>query len=152
MQTAETAVRLEPRNAQAQNNLGTALAKQGRAPEAIAHYREALRLMPGWPPAERRLAWLLSTSPDASVRNATEAVKLAGHANERTGNKDPEILDALAAATAEAGRFGEAADTAERAAGLAEGAGKKSLAGDMRARAALYRAGQPYRDTPRPAS
>jgi protein O-mannosyl-transferase len=145
--TAETAVKMDPRNAQAQNNLATALAKQGKPTEAIGHYREAMRLMPGWPPAERRLAWVLATYPDASVRNASEAVTLARHANERTNDRDPEILDTLAAATAEAGQLGEAADIAERAASLADAAGKAQLAAQIRARAALYRAGQPYRDT-----
>jgi tetratricopeptide (TPR) repeat protein len=147
VENAETAVRMNPQYPQAHNNLATALVKQGKPTEAIVHYREALRLMPGFPAAKRRLAWVLSTCPDARVRNATEALTLARDAAERTGNRDPDMLDTLAAATAEAGRFAEAVETAERAASLADAAGKSALAAQIRMRAALYRAEQPYRET-----
>ena len=36
--------------------------------EAILHYREALRLRPDYVDALNNLAWLMATSPDASVR------------------------------------------------------------------------------------
>lgn len=146
--SAESALRMDPRYPQAHSVLATALAKQGRPADAIAHYREALRLMPGWPAAQRRLAWVLATYPDPSVRNATEAVDLAQLANQKTGDKDPDTIDALAAAYAEAGRFSEAAETADRAAAQADRTGKSDLAGEMRARATLYRSGRPYRDVP----
>jgi Flp pilus assembly protein TadD len=145
-EAARTAVRLDPRSAQAHNNLGTALAKQGRGAEAIREYREALRLMPGWPPAERRLAWLLATSRDDAVRDVVEALPLAEHASQRTGDRDPEMLDTLAAAQAEAGRFADAADTAARAAERADAARKPALAAEIRRRVVLYRASQPYRE------
>ena len=42
------ALSLKPSWAEAHNNLGTTLAKQGKADEAIAHYTAALRLRPDW--------------------------------------------------------------------------------------------------------
>src|SRR5262249_11911446 len=138
VRNAQAAVRMDPRFAQAHNSLGTGLAKQGKPSQAIAEYREALRLMPGWPPAARRLAWLPATSPEREVRNATEALRLARHAADRTGNRDADMLDTLAAAAAEAGQFGEALETAERAAAAAEAAGKTALAAEIRQRADLY--------------
>jgi len=145
--SAGMAVRLNPRYPQARNSLATAYAKQGKAGEAIAQYREALRLMPGWPPAERRLAWLLATHPDPQFRDAQEALRLAQHASSRTGNRDPDMLDTLAAAMAEAGEFEQAVAIGERAAARADATGKTSLAAAIRQRTALYRSGRPYRET-----
>ena len=56
------------------------------------------------------------------------------------------VLDTLAAAHAAAGRFGEAARVAEQALQLAESAGPATLAAQIRARLALYRAGRPYQE------
>ena len=50
-----------PIYAEAHNNLGVALASQGRISEAIAEYREALRLKPDLAPALYELAWILAT-------------------------------------------------------------------------------------------
>jgi protein O-mannosyl-transferase len=143
---ARAALRLNPRFAQAHNMLGTALAKLGKPRDAIAAYREALRLSPGWPPAQRRLAWLLATYPDASVRDASEALRLVRDANQRTGDRDPEMLDTLAAAAAEAGRFDEAIGAAERALAAIGPAARPGLAAEITARLAGYRAGRPARD------
>jgi hypothetical protein len=63
-----------------------------------------------------------------------------------SGGKSPEILDTLAAAYAEAGRFPEAVATAEKAEQLATTAGSKKPAGENRQRLELYRAGKPYHD------
>jgi Flp pilus assembly protein TadD len=41
---------------EAQNNLGVALARQGRLNEAIFHFTEALRLKPGFLKAQNNLA------------------------------------------------------------------------------------------------
>ncbi len=142
---ARAALRLRPNFAQAHNVLAASLAAQGRPQQAIASFQEALRLLPRWPPATRRLAWLYATYPDAAVRNGAEAVRLAEEANGRTGNKDAEMLDTLAAAYAEQGLFVEARNTAERARAAAENAGNQELAEEIRGRIELYGGGQPYR-------
>ena len=60
------------------------------------------------------LAWVLSTNPDATVRNGKEALALANEAVKIDPNS-PSFLSALAAALAENGRFPEAVETANRA-------------------------------------
>lgn len=87
-----------------------------------------LARQPGFLPAARELAWLLAiatllrqAAPDAAP-----------------------VLDALAAAYANAGRFDEAAATATRAAEVAEKAADPAAA-EIRERAALYRRHQPFR-------
>ena len=46
--TSRAAVRINPAFAEAQTNLGNALAAQGQPAEAIEHYREAIRLKPDY--------------------------------------------------------------------------------------------------------
>ena len=63
------------------------------------------------PTRNYHLAWLRATCPKASLRNAAEAVECAERANQLCGGRQPNVLDALAAAYAEAGRFPDALTT-----------------------------------------
>jgi Flp pilus assembly protein TadD len=94
----------------------------------------------------RRAAWLLATNRDASLRNGPEAVALAERAARLTGGQDASILDGLAAAYAESGRFADAVEAGHRALGLASRQGKPDLSSDIQARVALYERNAPYRD------
>jgi len=72
---------------------------------------------------------------------------LAEKANQIMGNRDAIYLRTLAVAYAEAGRFAEAIQTAERALPLAEADGNTALAFDLRNNIAGFRAREPVRDT-----
>ncbi|MEE8620845.1 MAG: tetratricopeptide repeat protein, partial [Syntrophobacteria bacterium] len=48
-------LRISPHDAQSHNNLGVALAEQGRLKEAVAHFTEALRIDPNFKEAQRNL-------------------------------------------------------------------------------------------------
>ena len=61
-----------------------------------------------------------------------------------TKEKSPELLDTLAAAYAEAGRFAEAVATASGAADLASSSRQTDLAGVIRARLEYYKNKKPY--------
>jgi Flp pilus assembly protein TadD len=118
---------------------------QGKTEEAIAHYKEAIRLKPDWPEPLNDLAWLLATYPRPELRNGPQAVELAEHACKLTNFKEARFLGTLDAAYAEAGRFPEAITTAELAKQLALAAGDKTIAGLGDERLKLYRSGLPYR-------
>ncbi len=96
-------------------------------------------------PALNNLAWLVATCPDDAVRDGTLAVKLANRAVEVTRSRHPGLLDTLAAGLAEIGRFAEAERTASLAAEQARQASQFNLAGEIEARAALYRIHQRFR-------
>lgn len=134
------ALEIAPAYIEAHYNLGDALYSQGRTAEALTHWREVLRSMPDSLVVMNRVARVLAVSPDASVRNGAEAVVLAERAAGLTGRREPAILETLAAAYAEVGRFADAAETARRALSLATGEDEQRMAADLRAQLAIYEA------------
>jgi tetratricopeptide (TPR) repeat protein len=144
----QKAVEINPDHAQTHANLGNAFYMRGKDAEALAQWREALRSGPNLMALLTQSAWVLSTSPDATVRNGAEAVKLAERAAELTKGQDPVVLDTLAAAYAEAGKFAAALETAQQALTLAaQQASTQSLVEGLKARRALYATNTPFRDT-----
>ena len=140
------ALRLKP-DAKRYVILYRALAAQSRIAEAADCLRSMLRMQPEDLMAMRELAWILATARDPKVRNGAEAVGLAERAAQLAGGPQPEILDTVAAAYAEAGRFSEAVRAAEQAHALACEQKKDSLSEAIRARIDSYRAGSAFRDT-----
>jgi tetratricopeptide (TPR) repeat protein len=140
------ALQLRPDLAVADYKLGNIFAQQGREAEAVSHYENALKSQPDLAPACNNLAWLLAASPDAALRNGARAIALAQRADQLAGGKNPVYLGTLAAACAEAGRFGDAVKTIEQALPLA--ANDAALTRALENQNALYKAGRPFRETP----
>jgi tetratricopeptide (TPR) repeat protein len=138
------AVQLEP-TALRHYNLASQLVRRGADSEAVTHFRHALRLRPDWAAPMAECAWVLATADDDKLRSADEALNLARKACELTGWKEPDIVDAMAAAQAEAGQFGQAVMTAQKARLLAMQRGDVGQAGRIDKRLDLYKAGKPCR-------
>jgi tetratricopeptide (TPR) repeat protein len=132
-------------NYQVYYNLAYAYRQNRMGAEAVTHYQKAIQLEPHFIPAQRDLAWVLATWPDAAVRNGNQAVVLAGEANQLSGERDPQILRTLAAAYAEAGHFPEAAATAKRALTLVMPQSQPVLAEELQNEIALYQNHSPCR-------
>ena len=142
----QAAIALAPKFAQPHANMGRALSLQGRNAEAAAQWRTFLRLKPDQPQIMTSLAWLLATAPEDRVRSGKDAVELAQKAKELLGpHRDVAVLNALAAAYAETGRYGEAIQVAEEALALASAAGSQPLAAALQRRIACYRGNKPFR-------
>ena len=122
------------------------LDQSGRTREAVAQYREALRLNPNLTGALNNLAWILASNPNDDLRDGAEAVRLAERACELTHYGQPLFIGTLAAAYAESGRFPEAVTTAEKAEQFANTAGLTAVAAKNRQLLELYRAGKPYHE------
>jgi Flp pilus assembly protein TadD len=129
-------------------HLGTILGQSGRTREAVVQYREALRLNPNLAGALNNLAWILASNPDDELRNGAEAVRLAERACELTHYGKPVFIGTLAAAYAEARRFGEAVETAKRALNLNATQNNQPLAEAIQTRLKLYEINVPYHEKP----
>jgi len=128
----------------AHRNIALAYLEQGKLSSAVEHFNQALRVKPNWPDIYNQLARLWAVQQEPGFHDPEKAIRLAERACELTGYKSPEILDTLAIAYAAAGRFSQAIETAQKAMDLAESAGQKALANEIRKRLELYKAGQPY--------
>jgi tetratricopeptide (TPR) repeat protein len=144
------ALEISPDNAGIYNNLGNALMRNGRLDEAIANFQKVLAIRPDFAEAQNSLgygAWVLATSPEASVRNGIKAVKLAEQVNRFSQGVNPLFLGTLAAAYAETGRFPEAVDTAQHAQQLAVAQNNTRLVNVLQQQIGFYKTGSPFRDT-----
>jgi tetratricopeptide (TPR) repeat protein len=139
---------LMPNYADAHYMLGCALQGQRKFAAAIVQFQEVLKLEPGQVMAQNSLAWLLATCPEATLRDGGKAIELAKQADQLSGGNHPEILDALAAAYAEAGRYPEAVETARRALSLLATQNNKPLADALQMRLKLYEANAPFHEKP----
>lgn len=137
------ALRLGP-TASTHVNLAQLLLEEGNAHDAIAAFRHAIALSPGWSVPPAGLSWVFSSHPDPAMRQPDEAVALAERAVTLATGNEAMLLDALAAAYASAGRFADAIAKAEQAAALARRAGTTALATEIEQRLALYRRGRVY--------
>jgi tetratricopeptide (TPR) repeat protein len=139
-------ISIQPKNADAHTSLANTLVRKGELREAIDHYETSLQIAPGSDTTLNNLAWLLSTCPEASLRNGARAIELAEKADQLSGRKNPTVIRTVAAAYAETGRFNDAIETAERALQLAVAQGDPALAGKLQMEIDLYRTGLPRRD------
>ena len=139
-------LQLHPESADAHANLGSALLAKARFHDAMAEYTTALQISPENVAALSNLAWLLATSADPSLRNGSEAVRLAERADSVSSRSDSHatVLRTLAAAYAETGRFAKAKETAQKALEAASVRGNSTLANSLRDEIALYELGFPY--------
>ncbi|MDE0395485.1 MAG: tetratricopeptide repeat protein [Gammaproteobacteria bacterium] len=139
-----TAAELSADSAGIHAALGAALLGADRPAEAVAAFRDALRLEPELPAALGPLAGILAAHPRRDLRSPDEAVGLAERLAGQFAFQEPRSLDVFGAALAATGDFNGAMQAAERAANLATNAGATADAAAFAQRLALYRAGRPY--------
>jgi tetratricopeptide (TPR) repeat protein len=126
--------------------IGNRLLGRGEAENAIAYFREALKINSHLVKAQNNLAWVLSTHPDESVRNGKEAIRNITAAVQQSPANAFALLDTLAAAYAEDKQFEKAIATAQQAIEVAESAGQVDYAKKIEGRLQRYQAGQAYRE------
>lgn len=145
------ALKIDPAYAPAHFNLGNVLLQKGKVNEAIGEYLSALKIKPDNTMVQNNIAratWTLAVSPDASVRNGTNAVEFAKTANDLAGGNNPMILRVLAAAYAESGNFSMALDQAKQALALATQQENLPLENALQQEISLYQDGKAMRAGP----
>ncbi len=83
--------------------------------EAVTRLRRGIAVDATRDDVRMRLAWLLATVPDGSLRDGPQAVELFESPLDSTDTYDWERTDVLAAALAESGQFDKAVELASRA-------------------------------------
>jgi tetratricopeptide (TPR) repeat protein len=135
------ALRAEPTSADAFQDRGRIYQNKGCYPAALADYQKALELEPNESRFYNQYAWMLAACPQPEYRDGQRAVELAQRGCELTDWQDANILDTLASAYAECGRFDEALTWVNKALELADAEIKKAIDGHV----VLFRNGQPAR-------
>ncbi|MBX9788827.1 MAG: fused MFS/spermidine synthase [Pirellulales bacterium] len=170
---------IRPNSAPYHANLAQSLLMLKQNSEAADEFRQALKLQPDVTPGSKaqtwanNLAWLLSTNSDDSLRNGAEAVDWAtkaAAAAAKAHQLEPDFLDTLAAAYAEAGQFDKAIETsysvvdkarseiqilrerkyasqAEKQVAEGRAAHLTKLIDTTNSRIELYKASKPFRET-----
>lgn len=156
--TLRNAVTQAPSDARLAFELALALKADWQIGEALPWLRRAVALEPDWIVPANELAWILATHPSGEVRDASAAVEIAQRLAAGTAQRDPAVLDTLAAAYANAGRFDEAVGVigraialliGERDARIRPGAASARLP-QYQQRRTLYASGIPFRETELP--
>jgi tetratricopeptide (TPR) repeat protein len=111
--------------------LSLSLMQINRDRDAVAVLKDAIARHPDHDELAHNLARLLATSSDETVRDGPLALRLASAVADRTGGRDPRVLDTLAAAYAAAGQINNARKIASKAAALARQLGQPTLADEI---------------------
>ena len=133
----------------AHHELGVTWLQLDRPEEAVEEFERAVRIDPRLIGSVNNLAWIRATHPTASLRDGPRAVELSESACKATNFANVSLLDTLAAAYAEAGRFDDAVKTIDGAVELDRKANGGSATRELLARQRLYMEQRPHRDTPR---
>jgi tetratricopeptide (TPR) repeat protein len=137
-----------PSDFKTQFQYGLALEHLGQTREAMSQYAAALLKNPDYPEALQHLAWIAATDAKPELRNGGQAVELAAHACELTDQKRSSMLLTLAAAYAEAGRFGEALATLGKADALVKAQGQHGLKAEAGRLRAAFESGHAFHGEP----
>lgn len=113
---------------------GNVQAERGEFLSALRDFQFAVRIDPEYGEAYRSQAWLLATCPDPRFRDPDRAIVAAGRAQQLTDGDDCYVLEALAAAYASDGQYGNAVRCQQQAIAAAP----PELSDQLYARLALY--------------
>ena len=140
------ALKSNPRLAEAHQNIGIILVGRGAVEDGIAQWREGVVQCPQDVSLINLTARILATHPDPQIRRGSEAVELAERAVRLSQASDPLVLDTLATAYAEVGRFSMAQTAVKQALALATAERNRALIDSLRVRIKLYQSGSAYRE------
>ncbi|MGH7944730.1 MAG: hypothetical protein ACREH8_05870 [Opitutaceae bacterium] len=124
-------------------SVGEAFHDYGADAAAVRAFRRALTFKPDAGIATT-LAWILATTSDEKLRDGRSALNLIDPVAQ-AGLDDPTVLNALAAALAEVGRFPDAVLMMQRALSASGAANDPAAVRLMQQRLDSYRANKPWR-------
>lgn len=117
---------------------------EGNVDAAVRAYRRANEVI-STPVNMNNLAWILATERSDDPASVSEAIELATLASAAFDDREPSVLDTLAAGYAAQGKFLKARKIGNKALRLASTQGKDDVAAEIASRLELYRARKTYR-------
>ena len=126
-------IQIAPKNADGHNIYGVILAREGKMDEAIAELQRAVTLSPGSAECHYNLGRAY-----AATERFPEALPQFEAAAKLTGNREPAILQMLAAMHSETGNYAQAVLIAQQALDLAEKQQNTELVAALRSSLARY--------------
>jgi tetratricopeptide (TPR) repeat protein len=126
---------------------GRLLLRQGQDLEAVKNFNRALQIEPDNFQMLIYVARVLAADENAPARNGAQALAYASNAARIAGAAQPVVLDTLAMALAECGRFSEATQTQQQAVTMICASGQSEDAAIMQQRLELYQKQQPWRES-----
>ncbi|MCE9532894.1 MAG: tetratricopeptide repeat protein [Planctomycetes bacterium] len=145
----DEALRLFPQYGLAFRNRGHCWLKKKEYANALKDFEKSAELDLTSPHALNSLARLLATCPDDKIRNGEKALEHAKKACEMSEWINGWLIDTLAAANAEIGKFDEAIKYQEKAFADPFYTREKKDVEEARKRLQLYRDRKPFRDVPK---
>jgi tetratricopeptide (TPR) repeat protein len=142
-----TAMQLAPADPLPYYLTGVTQLRTGQLAAGAASFREALQRNPQHVKSLDRLARVLAAAPDDALRAGVEALRLTRQAMTLTGGRQPAVMDTLAMALAECGRFEEASKTLQSAIDILTQAGAKDEARQLEPKLRQYENRQPWRES-----
>jgi tetratricopeptide (TPR) repeat protein len=139
------AMRLDPKDAHPYYLMGKLLLREGRDAEAIPQFRKAAQFAPDDFQMLAFMARVLASAENPQTRDGNAAYILASKASALTDGVQPAMLDTLAMAYAELGRFDDAQLVMQDAITFAAKYNLTNDVADMNGRLQLYQNHQPYR-------
>jgi len=146
----ERATRAAPSQANLRLGWAGTLVGLGRDAEAVEVLQKGLDLNPRAGRIALQLVLLLSTSPHDAVRDGQRAVRLGEQWARSTRWRRAAVLDALACAYAEVGRYTDAVRAAQRALAIASEGDRSALAASISQHLEHFRQDKPYHRPPSP--
>jgi tetratricopeptide (TPR) repeat protein len=144
LQHYDEVIRLDPRMSDASFGCAMALVRLGRYRKAMARLTEGRERHPGERRFTHAMARLLASAPDAAVRDGKQALALTQELQATGVSID--LAETIAMASAEVGRFKEAADWQRQViATVRENAGDPRRVEALLATLARYERGEPSR-------
>lgn len=120
LELLEPLLKNDPNDLRLLRTQGQLLLSSGRHADAIRVMEDIVKKEPEDEVTLNNLSWVLSTSPDDSVRDGKRALELAEKACELTEYQKAYILSTLAAAHAELGDFDKAIEWSEKSLSLSQ--------------------------------
>jgi hypothetical protein len=112
--------------------------------ESVGEYEALLQLRPEDADALNNVAWIRATCAQPAGRDARKAIEYAERARRATASMpDPIVLDTLAAAYAEGGRFEDAVSTSESAVRLSRTGDDQETIQRLESHLEQFRQGKP---------